>query len=204
MLRVSSSNNTLLGTAFPWLCPSFCGLHYWVADTAPLCGLSILPRWEPRRDLGFRRKPHKKCMIWFKFFTLSIPIPCWSHLSIWYILFWISKAPFGPPFALIQGTLETVGTKFKKIPTEHCPTIRSGSVAWIGSGPEFFISLANHEEWKNSYTVFGSVLLEDMKIAEKIAHLPTKPDVWNNVNVSVLQDPVPLLIQRMKTSRGQV
>lgn len=110
----------------------------------------------------------------------------------------------GPPFALIQGTLETVGTSFKKIPTEDCPTIRRGSVAWIGSGPEFFISLANHEEWKNSYTVFGSVLPEDMKIAEKIAHLPTKPDVWNDINVSVLEVAVPLVIQRIKTSHGDL
>lgn len=77
-------------------------------------------------------------------------------------------------------------------------------MAWIGSGPEFFISLANHEEWSKSYTVFGSVLPEDMKIAEKIARLRTKPDVWNNVNVSVLQEPVPLLIQRIKTRHGHL
>ena len=121
-----------------------------------------------------------------------------------FYLFLIRKAAFGPPFALIQGTLETVGSKFKKIPTENCPTIRRGSVAWIGSGPEFFISLANHEEWSKSYTVFGSVLPEDMKIAEKIARLRTKPDVWNNVNVSVLQEPVPLLIQRIKTRHGHL
>lgn len=112
----------------------------------------------------------------------------------------ISQASFGPPFALIQGTLEAMGNPFKKIPTEVCPTIRRGSVAWIGSGPEFFISLANHEEWKNAYTVFGSVLPEDMKIAEKIAQLPTKPDVWNNINVSVLEQPVPLLLRRIQTS----
>ncbi|GMN30897.1 hypothetical protein TIFTF001_003013 [Ficus carica] len=112
----------------------------------------------------------------------------------------IEKASFGPPFGLIQGTLEAMGNPFKKIPTEVCPTIRRGSVAWIGSGPEFFISLTNHEEWKNTYTVFGSVLPEDMKIAEKIARLPTKPDVWNNINVSVLEQPVPLLLKRMKTS----
>ncbi|GKC90627.1 peptidyl-prolyl cis-trans isomerase [Tanacetum coccineum] len=85
------------------------------------------------------------------------------------------KAPFGPPFALVQGTLEAEGVLFKKIPTEECPIIQRGSVAWIGSGPEFFISLANHEEWKKSYTVFGYVLPEDMEIAEKIATLPTVP-----------------------------
>ncbi|EOY24161.1 Peptidyl-prolyl cis-trans isomerases isoform 1 [Theobroma cacao] len=116
----------------------------------------------------------------------------------------IKDAPFGPPFALIQGTLEAQGTPFKKIPTEARPTIRRGSVAWIGSGPEFFISLANHEEWKNSYTVFGSVLPEDMEIAEKITQLPTKSDVWSNINVSVLQKPVPLVMRRMKRSLGDL
>ncbi|XP_058191118.1 uncharacterized protein LOC131308262 isoform X2 [Rhododendron vialii] len=110
----------------------------------------------------------------------------------------LKDASFGPPFALIQGTLEAQGTTFQKIPIEVCPDIRRGSVAWIGSGPEFFISLANHKEWKKSYTVFGSVLPEDMEIAEKIAHLPTTPDVWNNINVSVLEKPVPLRIRQIK------
>ncbi|XP_059657681.1 uncharacterized protein LOC132304142 isoform X2 [Cornus florida] len=115
----------------------------------------------------------------------------------------IKDASFGPPFALIQGTLEAQGSTFMKIPKEVCPTIRRGSVAWVGSGPEFFISLANHEEWKHAYTVFGSVLPEDIGIAEKIAQLPAKMDVWNNINVSVLEKPVPLWFRRMKkTSDG--
>ncbi|KAK2648171.1 hypothetical protein Ddye_015660 [Dipteronia dyeriana] len=116
----------------------------------------------------------------------------------------IENAPLGPPFALIQGILEAQGTAFKKIPIEVCPSIRRGSVAWVGSGPEFFISLANHPEWKNSYTVFGSVLPEDMEIAEKIAQLPTKLDVWNNINVSVLEKSVPLMFRRIKTSHGDL
>ena len=70
-------------------------------------------------------------------------------------------------------------------------------MAWVGSGPEFFISLADHQEWKKAYSVFGSVLPEDMQVAEKIARLPTKSDVWNNINVSVLEKPVPLLVQRL-------
>ena len=77
-------------------------------------------------------------------------------------------------------------------------------MAWVGSGPEFFISLANHEEWQNGYTVFGSVLPEDMAIAEKIAWLPTKSDVWNNINVSVLEKTVPLNIQRFNLSDGDL
>lgn len=112
------------------------------------------------------------------------------------------QAPLGPPFALVQGTLESQGIPFKQIPIEVCPYIKRGSVAWVGSGPEFFISLADHQEWSKVYTVFGSVLPEDMEIAEKIAQLPTKPDVWNNINVSVLQKPVSLRLKRMKKSHG--
>jgi len=110
----------------------------------------------------------------------------------------ILQAGFGPPFALIQGTLEAQGTPFNKLPVEDCPILRRGSVALIGPGPEFFISLADHSEWKQEYTVFGSVLPEDMHVAEKIATLPTLPDVWNNVNVTVLKKPVPFLLRRIK------
>ncbi|XP_059651660.1 uncharacterized protein LOC132299190 isoform X1 [Cornus florida] len=116
----------------------------------------------------------------------------------------IENAPFGPPFALIQGTLESHGTVFEKIPAEDCPTIRRGSIAWVGSGPEFFISLANHYEWKKAYTVFGSVLPEDIEIAEKIAQLPTTADQWSNVKVSVLEKPVPLRFRRNTTSSGNL
>jgi len=126
------------------------------------------------------------------------------HSKLFFVFLGIFQAPFGPPFAMIQGTLEAQGTSFKKIPTEECPYIRRGSVAWVGSGPEFFISLANHQEWKKAYTVFGSVLPEDMEIAEKIAQLPTKSDVWNNINVSVLEKPVPLLVRRLKTRQGNL
>ncbi|XP_057435872.1 uncharacterized protein LOC130728425 [Lotus japonicus] len=111
----------------------------------------------------------------------------------------IKKAPFGPPFALIQGTLESHGSIFKDIPKEHCPSIRRGSVAWVGSGPEFFISLANHKEWRNAYTVFGSVLSEDMEILEKIAQLPTKSEVLSNIDVSILESPLSLRFRRIYT-----
>ncbi|KAG2315261.1 hypothetical protein Bca52824_018383 [Brassica carinata] len=112
----------------------------------------------------------------------------------------VTNAPYGPPYAMIQGILQPEGNIFTPIPTEHCPTISRGSVAWVGSGPEFFISLANHHEWKQSYTVFGSVLPEDMDVAERIAGLPTVADVWNSVNVSVLEKPVSLTVRRMKSA----
>ncbi|KAK8325916.1 hypothetical protein V6Z11_A11G082900 [Gossypium hirsutum] len=112
----------------------------------------------------------------------------------------IEHAPYGPPYALIQGTVDAYGTVFKDIPQEACPTIRRGSIAWVGSGPDFFISLANHHEWKKAYTVFGQVLPEDMEIVEKISQLPTIPDVWSNVKVAVLERPVPLRFIRTKKS----
>ncbi|KAK1274277.1 hypothetical protein QJS04_geneDACA012038 [Acorus gramineus] len=112
------------------------------------------------------------------------------------------KSPLGPPFAFIQGTLEAAGVTFNNLPPEACPPIRAGSVAWIGSGPEFFISLANHDEWTTrAYTVFGSVLPEDMDIVEKIARLPTKPDLWNNVIVSALEKPARIWLRRISKTR---
>lgn len=105
---------------------------------------------------------------------------------------------------MLQGTLGAEGLTFDKAPSEFCPEIRRGSVAWVGSGPEFFISLANHQEWKNAYTVFGYVLLEDMEIVERIAQLPTKLDVWTGVNVTILENPVPLRVRRIKSSNGDL
>lgn len=110
------------------------------------------------------------------------------------------QAPFGPPYALLQGTLEAHGAMFKEIPGEDCPTIKRGAVAWVGSGPEFFISLANHHECQNTHTVFGYVLPEDMTIVERMARLPTKPEVWSGINVSVLDSPVNLRFRRLNTT----
>jgi len=97
---------------------------------------------------------------------------------------------------LLQGTLEVDGVPFKGITREACPEVKRGSIAWVGSGPEFLISLANHEEWKDAYTVFGHVLPEDMAIAEEMALLPASTDVWSNVTVKVLRDPVYFKVKR--------
>ena len=98
---------------------------------------------------------------------------------------------------MVQGTLEAEGVQFKKLPVEACSTVKRGSVAWIDSGPEFFISLANHDEWRRAYTVFGAILPEDMEIAEKIAGLQTRSDVWNNIDVLVLEKPIYLKLKRI-------
>ncbi|KAM0935497.1 putative cyclophilin-type peptidyl-prolyl cis-trans isomerase domain-containing protein [Dioscorea sansibarensis] len=116
----------------------------------------------------------------------------------------IQDASLGPPYALIQGILEAEGVPFKNIPIEACPSIRRGSVAWVGSGPEFFISLANHNEWRKTYTVFGSVLSDDMDIAAKIAQLPTRSGQWGNIDVSVLEKPVKLKLKRATESHGDL
>ncbi|KAK4260319.1 hypothetical protein QN277_003451 [Acacia crassicarpa] len=115
----------------------------------------------------------------------------------------MENAAFGPPYGLVQGVLEAQGTTFKEIPIEDCPILKRGSVAWVGSGPAFFISLANHVEWGNAHTVFGSVFPEDMHIVERIATLPTTSDVWNNVHVTVLEKPVPLFLRRIDKSHGE-
>lgn len=43
-----------------------------------------------------------------------------------------------------------------------------------------------------------------MAIAEKISELPTEADVWNNINVSVLEKPLPLMLKRIKTNSGDL
>ncbi|KAG5231094.1 Peptidyl-prolyl cis-trans isomerase [Salix suchowensis] len=92
--------------------------------------------------------------------------------------------------------------KLHEIPTEACPPIRIGSVAGVESGPEFFISQANHDEWNKALKVFGFVLPEDMGIVERIAQLPTKPEVWGNANAAVLENPVWLHVRRINRSAG--
>ena len=75
---------------------------------------------------------------------------------------------------------------FKDIKQEACPFIKRGTVAWVENGPDFFISLSNHEEWYPKYTVFAYVLSSDMPLVEKLVTLPTTGSVWGGVSVSIL------------------
>lgn len=111
----------------------------------------------------------------------------------------ISKSSSGPPYALLQGTLEAQGLIFEEIPKETCPGIKRGSVAWIEGGPDFFISLANHDEWDGKYTVFASVLPEDMAIVEDIVELPSKSEIWSGIKVAVLEKQISLRIKNATT-----
>lgn len=106
----------------------------------------------------------------------------------------IGQTPSAGPYALVQGTLALQTTAFVELPIESCPVVQRGSVGWIGGGPDFFISLANHDEWRATRTVFAQVLKEDMHIVEKIAALPTVASTWSGVNVALLRDAVPLKI----------
>jgi hypothetical protein len=49
---------------------------------------------------------------------------------------------------------------------------------------------------EGTYTVFGSVVPEDMAITEEMAMLPTSTDVWSNVTVRLLNDPVYFKVKR--------
>ncbi|MCO5603321.1 hypothetical protein L7F22_057470 [Adiantum nelumboides] len=107
------------------------------------------------------------------------------------------KSTTGPPYGLVQGSLENHCSPFKGIETEACPNIRRGTVGWIGNGPDFFISLANHEEWYPKYTVFAHVLLADIPLVEKLVGLPTITSVWEGIQVSVLNESVSIRIKRI-------
>lgn len=105
----------------------------------------------------------------------------------------------GPPYAVIQGTLEVQYVPFKEIPRESQPAIKRGMVGWVGTGPDFFISLVDHDEWPHKHTVFATVLEADMPLLEDIANLPTNLTSWMGVNVAVLLNPVSLKLQRPTT-----
>lgn len=112
----------------------------------------------------------------------------------------INQSQAGPPYAVVQGTLEAEGTLFKEIPKEACPSIMRGTMGWIGGGPDFFISLANHEEWYPKYTVFAYVLPADMHVVEKLASLSTSMSLWSGVRVSVLHKFVSLRLKKFVNS----
>lgn len=108
----------------------------------------------------------------------------------------ILQSPPGPPYALLQGTLKAQGADFVEIPKEACPSIKRGAVAWIDGGPDFFVSLANHDEWDRKYTVFASVIPEDMSIVENIVELPTTSAIWSGIKVAVLEKGISLKLRR--------
>ncbi|EOD05977.1 hypothetical protein EMIHUDRAFT_219713 [Emiliania huxleyi CCMP1516] len=84
---------------------------------------------------------------------------------------------WGPPYALVQGGLSARGAaEPPRVPREDNPVVRRGMAAWAGggSGPAFFIALADHPEWGRGHTVFADAVTEDIAALERILALPTK------------------------------
>ncbi len=106
------------------------------------------------------------------------------------------QTAFGPPYAVLQGILAAQGVPLKDIPMEACLQVKRGMVGWVEGGPDFFISLANHEEWYPRYTIFGSVLEKDMTLIEELASLSTAPSIWSGVKVGVLKTRISFNLQK--------
>ncbi|GAQ78099.1 peptidyl-prolyl cis-trans isomerases [Klebsormidium nitens] len=107
-----------------------------------------------------------------------------------------TEAPPGPPYALLQGSLQADGLAFEEIPMEGATVAVRGTVCLIGGGPEFFISVGDHVEWDTAHTVFGHVIPEDMPVVDTLVALPTRKDVWGQTEVQVLESPVQFALKR--------
>ncbi|KAK3235611.1 hypothetical protein CYMTET_54200 [Cymbomonas tetramitiformis] len=109
---------------------------------------------------------------------------------------------WGPPYALLQGTLHPGGSQVKAAKadagSEARPVIRRGMLAWAGGGggPDFFIALAEHPEWGHGHTVFGNVVTQDMEIVDEIMRQPLKVENWGSINATVLQKRIQFDIQQ--------
>lgn len=105
--------------------------------------------------------------------------------------------PPGPPYALIQGTLQTDGLPYKPIPREAAPIVKRGYVCLVGEGPDFFISLGEHTEWGNAHTVFGRVPEEDLAgVLAKVLEQPSKQETWGETKVLALANPISFKLGR--------
>jgi hypothetical protein len=106
--------------------------------------------------------------------------------------------PYGPPYALVQGTLRNKGKQpsgkmlLTDMPGEAAPSVQRGHVCLIGGGPDFFIALAAHPEWGTVHTVWGTVDPHDMVIVDAMAQLPVEHTKWGSTDVTPLVVPLPL------------
>lgn len=104
---------------------------------------------------------------------------------------------WGPPYALLQGSLRPSGTRHAPPAADvgpGCkPVIRRGMVAWAGGrgGPDFFIALAQHPEWGNGHTVWAEVLPQDMAVVDAIMRRPLRVANWGSINATELVSPLP-------------
>lgn len=106
---------------------------------------------------------------------------------------------WGPPYALVQGGLSARGAaEPPRVPREDNPVVRRGMAAWAGggSGPAFFIALADHPEWGRGHTVFADAVTEDIAALERILALPTKTTP-GKIPITNLVTPVPFTLERV-------
>ena len=103
----------------------------------------------------------------------------------------------GPPYALLQFTIEGEVSALKSHAHEGNAKISRGSVCLIGGASDLFISLARrgeHDGWEGSMTVLGSVAEADLVPFEaKIMALPrhnfTHPD-YGTVSAACTIEPL--------------
>lgn len=104
---------------------------------------------------------------------------------------------WGPPYALLQGSLRPTGTRVKASNADRSqqarPVIRRGMLAWAGGagGPDFFIALAQHPEWGNGHTVFAEAFAEDMAVIDALMRRPLRVSNWGSINATELVTPMP-------------
>ena len=104
---------------------------------------------------------------------------------------------WGPPYALLQGSLRPQGTRVKPASPDlgqvARPVIRRGMLAWAagGGGPDFFIALAQHPEWGNGHTVFAEAFPEDMGVIDTLMRRPLRVSNWGSINATELVTPMP-------------
>ena len=104
------------------------------------------------------------------------------------------EQPYGPPYALVQGTLRNNGKQpsgkmlLTDMRREGAPVVQRGNVCLIGGGPDFFVALAAHPEWGTAHTVWGHV--DDMQVVDAVASLPVTHTQWGATEVTPLVQPV--------------
>ena len=136
-------------------------------------GLLRLPdqHRSPASDEPLEPDPQRPTRSGLRFYRAE-PVPAHWGSTSWPDNYFGGR--WGPPYALLQGSLQPTGSALKPSSPDSGagarPVIARGMCAWAagGGGPEFFIALAEHPEWAHGHTVFAEVLPSDMAVIEGI------------------------------------
>jgi hypothetical protein len=94
----------------------------------------------------------------------------------------------GPPYALLQGTLEGLRGQIEGTP----PIVERGYACMIGSGPDFFIATRGHAEWGRAHACFAEADEATMALVDEITETyAVHPETWGRTNVTVLNEKLP-------------